>query len=109
MGADAARAAASSSDEMPYYERPDPKVPLTARVPRSVREGLEDTVRLWREMAMANGDVEMKDEIDITMVVTRLLRVGIEGAFTELGGRPAHDDEEAWSKLIKTIKANAKK
>lgn len=64
-----------------FYEPPERKVALNLRVEESLKRGLENLVKMWRAMAIARG--HDPKAWDLTEVSKRLLRVGIEGAFTE--------------------------
>jgi hypothetical protein len=83
---------------------PDPKVQLNLRVPRSTKDGIEAIVRLWTSMAVARG--EEHEHIDLSYVARRLLKVGIEGAFDEVGGIPQSEDD--WEKVEAAIVKSAK-
>lgn len=83
----------------------EPKVPLNARVPKELRDALVDVVRLWRIYAEQRGDES--EGIDLSYVVRRLLRVGIDQAFAEFGGRP--EDEHGWMAIERAISKTMKK
>ena len=70
---------------------------LNARVTKSIKDGLEDLAKLWTHMEKARtGD----DEVTITVsdVVNRLLAIGLDGAWSEIGGQPRTDAE--WAKVL---------
>lgn len=94
-----------SYDLAAYYEPPDPKVQLTARIRRSTRNMLDGVVRLWKERARLDSDDP--EHVDLTFVVERLLRVGAEGAFSEHGGMP--ETEEQWAALFRVLAKQSKK
>lgn len=76
----------TATDDMSLYEGPGPKPKkeaLNLRVPDSLRAMLNDTVRLWKMYAEARG--EDAEQIDLTFVCVRLLKVGADTAFGEVG------------------------
>lgn len=76
-------AGAQTESEMGYYEPPKRKVQIGPfRVDPDIRRGLEALVQLWRVEAQAKGD-DPKD-FDLTYTATRLLTVGLDGAFAEI-------------------------
>lgn len=76
----------TATDDMSLYEGPGQKLKkeaLNLRVPESLRAMLNDTVKLWKRLAEARG--EDADQIDLTFVCVRLLKVGADTAFVEAG------------------------
>lgn len=77
---------AALAETVPTFEPPDVTVPVTARVPRSTSEAIDQVVKLWRMLAKARGaDAETIKQVDKSHVLRRLLRVGAEQAFAEVG------------------------
>lgn len=99
-----------SADDVRYYEAPEEKkVNLNLRVEESIRRGLESLVRLWKLYAKARG--EDPDNVDLTFVIKRLLRVGLDGAFGEVLAeakleRMPNTDAE-WARFEKTLEKMA--
>lgn len=92
---------------MAYFEPPDKRVQQNVRMPRSLKRKLLDLQRLWIELAKLRpaNDPDDKvdpDDIDLTYVIVRLLNVGVDGAWAEVGGRP--ETEEQWEELLKKLK-----
>lgn len=85
--------------DMSYFEPQERRTKqLTARVPKSVSDGLRDLSRLWTHMEQARtGDKEA--EVSISDVVVRLLQLGIEGAWAEIGLPPPKTKEE-WAEIF---------
>ncbi len=76
----------AATEEMTIYEGPGQKLAkqaLNLRAPDSLRAMLNDTVKLWKMLAEANG--EDSDLIDLSFVCLRLLKVGADTAFGEFG------------------------
>jgi hypothetical protein len=94
-----------ATEDVSLYEPPDRKIQLSARVPLTLREGLDDVVRLWRLLAEARGD--NAEAIDLTYVLVRLAKAGIDQSFDEFGGRPS--TEEGWKLLASAIAKSVKK
>jgi hypothetical protein len=94
-----------------YWKAPPRKrVLLTTRQPEEVRAGLETVCELWRLRAELNGDEA--DAIDLTYVVERLLRVGIDGAWGQAlhaaGLERVPSTPEEWQQLRKGLTAPVK-
>lgn len=87
--------AARELTDVGYTPAEETKVPLNMRVPKSLKAGLEATVRLWKMQAEARGDDPQN--IDVTHVATTLLKLAVAGEFQAYGGRPT--DDEAWETL----------
>lgn len=83
--------------DMGYYEPPPgtKKVQVAARISSELNDALDAVMRLWKTVAAASG--RDPDGIDKTYVITRLLSVGVDGAFGEFGGKP--ETVEEWKKL----------
>lgn len=77
--------------DMSLYEAPDEKIgkgALNLRAPDALRAMLNDTVKLWKKLAIARGEPQdVVDAIDLTYVCVRLLKVGADQAFGEMGVR----------------------
>lgn len=101
------------ADDVRYYEpqEKERKVQLNLRVEESIRRGLDMLVRLWKVYAKARG--EDPGDVDLTFVIRRLLRVGLDGAFAEvlaeakLERMPATDAE--WQRFEKTLEKMAQR
>jgi hypothetical protein len=66
-----------------YYESPKKKAVIGPfRVETEIRRGLEALMQLWRLEALAKGDDPKS--IDLTHVASRLIAVGLDGAFEEI-------------------------
>lgn len=92
-----------------FYEPPERKVALNLRVEESLKRGLENVVKMWRALAIARGhDPKIWD---VTEVTKRLLRVGIEGAFTEamalVGLKRLPTTDAEWSALEAALEKQA--
>lgn len=95
-----------------YWKAPPRKrVLLTTRQPEDVRAGLETVRELWRLRAELNGDDA--DAIDLTYVVERLLRVGIDGAWGQAlhaaGLERVPSTPEEWQRLRKSLQRASKR
>lgn len=71
------------AENVATFEPPDISVALNLRVPESTKESLEAVIRLWQLLADARGKPSGK--IDMSHVCRRLLKVGVEQAFAEVG------------------------
>jgi hypothetical protein len=82
----------------PYYEPQERRTQqLTARIPKSISDGLKDLARLWTHMERTRtGDADA--EVTVSDVVVRLLQVGLDGAWAEIGFQPKTDEQ--WQKLL---------
>lgn len=84
---------------MDYFELPERRVQVTAKLPESLKAGLHATVRLWKLMARVRG-MDPSD-IDLTHVIARLLKIGVDGVWAQAGaiaglnGMPKDDAEWA--------------
>lgn len=90
----------SHAYDMGYFEPQERRTKqLTARIPKSVSDGLKDLSRLWTHMEQARtGDKDA--EVSISDVVVRLLQIGVEGAWAELGLRAGPKTKEEWSDIL---------
>ncbi len=91
------------------YESPGTKLkkePLNLRVPESLRAMLNDTTKLWKMLAEARG--EDADQIDLTFVCVRLLKVGADTAFGEVGLRLIDEEGENKGKLRPAFQSKEK-
>lgn len=87
--------------DMGYYEPPQStkRVQIGVRVSSDLNDALDAVVKLWKLVAAASG--KDPEGVDKTYVITRLLSVGIDGAFGEFGGKP--ETVEEWKKLEQLI------
>lgn len=70
---------------------------MNARVPKSVMESLRDLARLWtHHERVRTGDEEA--EVTVSDVAVRLLQIGLNGAWEEIGHRPTTDAE--WEEVL---------
>lgn len=63
---------------------------ISVRVPKSVKEGIAKLARLWTHIErLRSGD----DDVEVTEsdVVNRLLELGLDGAWAEIGSEPKTD------------------
>jgi hypothetical protein len=79
--------------DMGYYEPQERRTQqISARVPKSVKDGVARLSKLWTKMErLRTGDKEV--EVTETDVIVRLLSVGLDGAWAEMGGEPKTDRE----------------
>src|SRR5438552_867575 len=84
--------AARDLSPVSYEPAPESKAALNMRVPKSLKQGLEAIVRIWKLRAEARGDDPTN--IDITHVATALLKPAVASEFDQYGGRPK--DDAAW-------------
>lgn len=90
------------SDRSQYWQTPPQKrVTLTVRVPEDVKEHLEGVIQLWRILAKLNhSDPE---QVTLTYVVERMLRVGVDGVWAQAGAQAGLDGmprtPEEWQAL----------
>lgn len=84
---------------MPYFEPQERRTQqLTARIPKSVSDGLKDLAKLWTHLERSRtGDEEA--EVTVSDVVVRLLQVGLDGSWAEIGFQPKSDAD--WTELFK--------
>ncbi len=100
----------AGQDDVEYFELPEKKVAINIRVRTSLKKQLQDVVRLWTLMAEAKGSDP--GDIDLTFVCERLLLVGVEGVWAQVGavggieGMPKSDEE--WATLAKALAREAK-
>lgn len=65
---------------------------ISARVPKTVKDGIARLAKLWTHIErIRTGDTET--EVTETDVVVRLLQVGLDGAWAEIGFEPKSDAE----------------
>lgn len=107
-------AGAQSQSEMPggYYESPKKKVTIGPfRVEPDIRRGLEALTQLWKFEAPAKGD--SPKSIDLTHTASRLLSVGLDGAFEdllqEIGLERMPVSESEWERFEAALKKKLKK
>lgn len=85
-----------------YFPKGDEKrtQQLTVRIPKSVKDGLEELSRFWSELSQERtGDPE--NDVSVSDVAVRLLQVGLAGAWGEVGGRP--QSEKEWATRIAAL------
>lgn len=85
--------------DMAYYSPQERRTAqLNARVPKSIKDGVEALARLWTHLErVQTGDSEV--EVTAADVVNRLLQVGLEGAWAEIGMQPKTEAE--WAEVLK--------
>ena len=60
---------------------------ISVRVPTSVKDGLARLAKLWTQIErLRSGDAEV--EVTESDVVNRLLELGLDGAWAEIGSEP---------------------
>jgi hypothetical protein len=95
--------------DVDYFELPEKRVALNLKVPESLKEHLRAVVKLWKVMAEARGSDP--SDIDLTYVSVRLLKIGVDGAWSQVGAMAGLDgmpkDDEEWARLRKAILKNA--
>lgn len=85
-----------------YWKTPPQKrVTLTVRIPEDVKLHLDAVIQLWKVMAQLNhSDPE---QVTLTYVVERLLRVGVDGVWAQAGAQAGLDGmprtPEEWEQL----------
>lgn len=81
------------------------KVALSVRLEPELHASLNELAAFWTELdAALLGDAALKTGVGD--VITRLLEVGLAGAWTELGGRPESEKDRA--ALVKRAAALSK-
>lgn len=98
-----------------YFEMPEKKVVLSVRVSEGLKEQLLLVVELWQALAEAKGGDP--ESINLTHVVERLLRVGVDGTWGQVGhlagldGMPRTAEEMAKLKaaIIREAQAQSSK
>lgn len=96
-------------DDMSIYEGPGQKLKkeaLNLRAPESLRAMLNDTVKLWKMLAEARG--EDADQIDLSFVCLRLLKVGSDTAFGEFGVKLIPEEGEDKGKYRPALPSSEK-
>lgn len=80
---------------MGYYEPSERRTKqISARVPKSVKDGLARLAELWTYAEQVRtGDEEA--EVTETDVIVRLLTIGLDGAWAEIGMEPKTEKEMA--------------
>lgn len=96
-----------------YFRLPEKSTHLNLRVPESLKADLLNVVRLWKLMAKAAGAKdEAIEDITLTHVCERLLRIGVDGVWAQAGskaglsGAPQNDEE--WAALARAIASKRK-
>lgn len=108
VGGDTVGSAAAETrteEDVATYKAPDPRVPNSFRVRKSIQSKAKRLVTAWQEKARLNGDDP--DEIDLSYVAERCLEVGLDNAWAELGGYP--EDDQQMAQLFAVMKKNAPK
>lgn len=85
-----------------YWQTPPQKrVTLTVRIPKDVKEHLDGVIELWRILAQL--DHADPDSVSLTYVVERMLRVGVDGVWAQVGHQAGLDGmprtPEEWERL----------
>lgn len=93
----------TAEDMASLYKSPGPKPPvkatITLRVSDSLRAMLNDTVTLWQMLAKARG--EPFERIDFSYVCNRMLEVGADTAFGEVGVKLIEVDEDTEEAVLR--------
>ena len=97
MGLNAERA-------MPYFSPPEPLKPFSLRIPESLKAELEEIAGLWTE---AQKLAEVPGLVSINDVALRLLRLGVDGVWKEVGGRPTNKHER--EQVVEALAVGARK
>lgn len=102
----------SIREDMGYFS-PTPRrtAQMSIRVPPSVKEALDDLARAWTILERIENGEDPRDkkaaEVTVADVVNRLLKIGVEGSWTELQvERPL--SEEDWEAFIDNALADRK-
>lgn len=74
-------------DDLAYYVPKEKQVISTLRAPEGLHEELKEIADLWHQVEQRVGE----GKVSLNDVLIRLLRVGVDGVWTELGGRPTTD------------------
>lgn len=101
--------------DMGYYEPQERRTEqINVRMPRSTKARLERLAELWTHLEQVrSGDDDAS--VSISDVVLRLVQVGLDGAWSEIGGEPQTDAElekvkqVAAEKLAPPLAANSEK
>ena len=86
-----------------YFEMPERKVVLSVRVSEGLKEQLQLVVELWQTLAEAKGGDP--ESINLTYVVERLLRVGVDGTWGQVGHLAGLDGMPKNAKEMARLKA----
>ncbi|NTX07009.1 hypothetical protein [Myxococcus sp. CA040A] len=93
-----------------YYpveqDRDSGRVPLTIRLQPDRHEDVELLVRLWTELDASLGTKRAK-KWKPSLVVERLIDVGVDGFWQQVGGRP--ETQEGREEFIRRAVARLKK
>ncbi len=90
----------TQESDVPTYETPpDKKKQVGIRYPMGLIDDLKDVVRLWKMFAAHRK--ENVAGVDFSFVVLRLLRMGVDNAFAEIGFRP--HTEVQWKQAAKAV------
>lgn len=85
--------------DMGYFEPQERRTQqLTVRLPKSVTDGLKDLATLWTHLERTRTN-DPESEVTVSDVVVRLLQVGLDGAWEEIGFHPK--TKEQWAELLK--------
>lgn len=94
-----------------YWKPPDKRVAVNLRLPADLKAHLDGVQQLWRILAEADG--EDPDLVTFTYVCERLMRVGVDGVWAQVGepaglrGMPRTPEE--WTRLKASILARRDK
>jgi hypothetical protein len=94
---------------MGYYEPTERRTQqISARVPKSVKDGIARLSKLWTKIERARTKDE-EVEVSETDVIVRLLSVGLDGAWAEMGSEPMSDKDidELAKRAIATLAAGS--
>jgi hypothetical protein len=88
-----------------YEPPPEKREPISARVPASLKARLLAVVRLWKAQAKARGDDP--ELVDLSHVVERLLKTGVDGVWSRMEASAGIDGppktEIEWTQLEKLL------
>lgn len=97
--------------EMSDFElppKPDPKEPVSVRMPASLKAKVMWVMETWRALAKAKGaDQETIEAIDFPYTLLRLISGRTDEELAQWGGFPETDEKKA--NQLKTIAASVKK
>ena len=76
--------------------KPDPKTPVSVRMPNALKAKLQWVVELWRTQARASGaDEGTIEAIDFPYVLLRLLAGRTDEELAQWGGFPVTPEQQA--------------
>lgn len=88
--------------------KPDPKEPVSVRMPASLKAKVLWIVEVWKEVARAkNEPAEVVDAIDFPYVLLTMLAGRADAELQEFKGFP--ESEAAKAEQLKAVRASVKK